>query len=136
MKSLRIIAAWFAGYAFMMYEFFYNEAFIMEAVFFAGMAILSAMTGIIPLTEERRRHDASPLMKKLATLVFGGCNRGFSMRGFAIAFLCVIGIIALYWADSLGIYATMLQIILFDFLMYMVGVVIGIIMMFIGGLPG
>lgn len=136
MKSLRIIAAWFAGYAFMMYEFFYNKAFVMEAVFFAGMAILSALTGIIPIAKENKGHDAPSFIKKLNTLIFSGSAHSFSMRGFVIAFLLLIGIIALYWADSLGIYATMLQIILFDFLMYMVGVVIGIILMFIGGLPG
>ncbi len=134
MKSLRIIAAWFALYAFMMYEFFYNEAFLMKAVFFSGMAILSVLTGIIPLAEEKRGHNAPPFMKKLATLIFGGCAHGFSMRSIAIAGICILLIIGLFWVD--GIYATILQIMLFDFLMYIVGIVIGIIMMFIGGLPG
>lgn len=136
MKSLSIIAAWIACYAFMMYEFFINEAFLMEAVFFSGMAILSVLAGIIPIAEENKGHDAPSFIKKLNTLIFAGGAHSFSMRGFVIAFLCLIMIITLYWADNLGIYATMLQVILFDFLMYMAGVVIGIILMFIGGLPG
>lgn len=134
MKSLSIIAAWLACYAFMMYEFFINEAFLMEAVFFSGMAILSALTGIIPIAGEKRGHDRPSFIKKLTTLIFGGCAHGFSMRSIAIAGICILLIIGLFWVD--GIYATILQIMLFDFLMYIVGIVIGIIMMFLGGLPG
>lgn len=132
-SSLIAIVCSVLGYAFLMYEFFINEAFIMKTIFFIGMAIMAGAVGILTILEGERESVPS-VVKKLVTLVFGGCAHGFSKRSIVVASICILLIIGLFWVE--GTYATLLQVVLFDFLMYMAGIVVGIIFMFIGGMPG
>lgn len=121
------------SYAYMMYDFLIYKTFAVKAICFAGMALIALCVGLTSVSEKYSL--IPPFANKIVNFILGVENRGFDLRRpFWHVIIAAVILVALFFVDS--IYATVAQIILFDFLLYVVGVVIGICLLFISGLPG
>lgn len=132
-KNLIFCICIILSYAYMMYDFFIYKTIAVKAICFAGMALIALCVGLTSVSE--KYNLIPPFANKIVNFILGAENRGFDLRRpFRHVIIAAVILVALFFVDS--IYATMAQIILFDFLLYVVGVVIGMCLLFISGLPG
>ena len=132
-KNLIFCICIILSYAYMMYDFFIYKTIAVKAICFAGMALIALCVGLTSVSE--KYNLIPPFANKIVNFILGAENRGFDLRrSFRHVIIAAVILVALFFVDS--IYATMAQIILFDFLLYVIGVVIGMCLLFISGLPG